>query len=309
MSSSHVHPSRQSFDDLYSSIQGNSNIYALFDGASEGAKDFFCDCYDNHKLEIHSLVIPPFDAPPEELLSMPHLIRFDQDRLLYNHCRSLLGKNAFILVCGVEDMMTTISMLEKILWVIVPSTEKPAWFRFYSPNILNAFLSQATEQHLATFFNEILTGYWAEDIPATTEDSGQEDYARAVTSLCYYHVEYDQLPAKPDGMMQLFPEHLDRFEEKRSEYFIVGLCRHIAKQRIIPDYLWPDMRKQVGLAIDEAAEYGITSYPCLCLYIDAACRFDWDFALSHPELKTILPHQGLPENVKEEILRQALSAK
>jgi hypothetical protein len=294
-----------SFDTICSSLQNRNDAYVLYDGTTGDAYDFFLTCYKK-ELEIFPITPAKRDATNKERFVLPHLIRFDSSGFLVQHCRENFGKNAFIFVLGDEDMLVTIPLLERMLWVAVPPDGKLAWFRFHAPNIFKPFFSMATEHHLAKLFNGSLKGYWVEHIPGEDSNSGQEEYSLPVTEMSFFPSPYSELIIASRDWMKISPAQLDTFEEARFLHFTVGLCRHIAAQKSLPDDLWPDMRRQVESAIDQAAEFGILSYPCMCLYIDAALRFGWNFAMEHPELKEVIPRLGLPDSLKEDVLRATL---
>lgn len=292
------------FDELCNSFRGKTDSYVLLDGSMPGARAIILACYEKD-IELAPLTSPA-DSKQESILALPFLIRFDMGGFVREQCRNLLGKNSFVFVQGDEDLLETAFLLAKMLWVGLPPQGKLAWFRFYSPSVLAAFLTKSSAPQLERAFAGSLKGYWIEHFPGRASDAGQKEYSDPVTEMSFFPSPFKEpVPAQKEWM-RFQPVDLDWFEDCRDMHFTVGLCRHVAQQRVLGEKQWPQMRQQLEQARDTAAEYGISSFPCLCLYVDVALRLGWDFALTQDTLKEIIPRPGIPDAFKEDVLRGAL---
>lgn len=288
--------SKSNYSTVEQYLHKRSDAYAILDGARDDTHPFLLQCF-REGMEAFPLAPHHQDSSAEERLIMPYLIKLDADGRVMGFCRSKLGENIFVLVLGDEDMYTTCNLLSRMLWVHIPGHKHMAWFRFYSPSILSAFLRMATPEHLHFLFAESLKAYWVEIIPGANPESGQSEYERPVQEMECFVSPSPTFALSPFEHMHLEPEHLDLFEESRFHHFTVNLCRRIAARKTVADRDWRDMRGQVEAAIYTAEEYGIFSYPCLCLYIDLACQLGWEFASQEPALN-LLTKVGIPDNLK-----------
>ncbi|UQZ88935.1 hypothetical protein C4J81_06885 [Deltaproteobacteria bacterium Smac51] len=290
--------------NLINRMEKTRDMYLIVDGAIDGMPEMIERCYRNG-WTAYPLAPPDSFFKSSDLIQLPHILGEYPLNFAMELGGKFLGANAFIFVSGGRDILAVRSALVKMLWVDLPGGGKPAWFRFYAPNVLRAFFQKAGPADLNFAFGGGIAGYWCELIPGGSADSPPNEYLKPVERLTFF-----ALPAggtDPAGERLAFNgSRMAVMIEEHAEYLTTLVCRHLAARIGAEDDRWPRLRGFAGKSIEQAAAYGLAACRALCLYVEAAMVYGENFAIELDETRTVIPKPGFPDNYKEEVLERLL---
>ncbi|HLJ25856.1 MAG TPA: DUF4123 domain-containing protein [Candidatus Angelobacter sp.] len=172
-----------------------------------------------------------------------------------------------VFVMTKEPREVLVPHLQRFLMVTLPDGRK-GYFRYYDPRILGAYLPTCQPAELQTFFGAV-RGF------ATMDETGNMVFELSAAPCA----GYSQLPIHPSGLWAIRAEQMAAFSDLSKEHFAKKVVAHL--QEFFPEHceLLGEgcVRRFVHDGIQAAYEYGITTEPEVCVFVDFLFAFGSEF--------------------------------